>query len=118
MFGNTDRRNRWIQGRQLLILLSSVFTLLVLAFASSQALAGRLTDMPPQTQIGPNQSSLPNGSGQAVRSTQGASAVAPSVPGGGLPSSRPNIVDGFMFLTPDTVTLGNCPAPANGGTTL
>src|SRR4051812_36758534 len=29
----------------------------------------------------------------------------------------PQTLNGFVFLQPDTVTLGNCPAPANGGTT-
>src|SRR5438270_2067730 len=29
----------------------------------------------------------------------------------------PQTLNAFIFLQPDTVTLGNCPAPANGGTT-
>src|SRR5438552_3192241 len=115
MFGNTEGRKKWTRWPRLLMLLASASVLLVMAFASSQALAGRLADLP-QAPSGAAMTGLMN-------NQSGQPATAPGTADRAHSPSSPNAVpitgtlDGFIFMVPDTVTLGTCPAPANGGTT-
>src|SRR5438874_1848648 len=109
MFGNTEGRKKWTRGPRLLMLGAFASVLLVMAFAGSQALAGRLADLP-QAPSGAAATGLMN-----IQSDQ--PATAPRTVGQGHSASSPNVLDAFITLVPDTVTLGTCPAPANGGTT-
>src|SRR5438067_11640827 len=99
----TGRDSKTPRSRALKVL-SLLALLLLIALSATVTLAGKLVVIPTSASIGTG--------GQSATSY----AMPPVMPPAER-SSRPNAVDAFALLLPNTDTPGSCPAPVNGGST-